>query len=181
MPPTEFVIRKIEPDDSVTGFSLGAEELQPLKSFLQNQAKEHHKCNLTKTYVVIDSQDANDSGAPRVWGYISMLCSYVELGDEEHPGEVENYLYGEFPAIKIARLAIDQRVQNKGLGKALVNLCIAISKENIMPNIGCRFIVVDSKQRAVRFYQESGFKIMATEETQSLDTVIMYLDLVNTE
>ncbi len=54
-----------------------------------------------------------------------MLCSYVELSDEAHPGDVEDYTYNEFPAIKIARLAIDKRVRKNGFGKALVDICIA--------------------------------------------------------
>ncbi len=108
-----------------------------------------------------------------------MLCSYVELSDETQPSDVEYYAYTEFPAIKIARLAIDRRARGNGLGKALVNICIAISIENIMPNIGCRFIVVDSKLDAVKFYQKRGFKVMMTDREQDSDTIIMYLDLVN--
>ncbi len=108
-----------------------------------------------------------------------MLCSYVELSDETQPSDVEDYAYTEFPAIKIARLAIDRRARGNGLGKALVNICIAISIENIMPNIGCRFIVVDSKLDAVEFYQKRGFKVMMTDREQDSDTIIMYLDLVN--
>ncbi len=181
MPPDEFLIRKIEPGDRVTGFSLGEENLQPLKTFLQREAIEHHACNLTKTYVLVDSQhdSESDTNSPTVWGYISMLCSYVELSDENQPGDVENYYYQEFPAVKIARLAIDRRVQKGGLGKALIRLAIATIDEFIMPNIGCRFIVVDSKSAAVSWYSEQGFKIMATEEPQKSDATIMYLDLMN--
>ncbi len=180
MPPEEFTIRTIESGDSVTGFSLGDSNLQPLKSFLQNEALEHHNCNLTKTYVLVDAAENNQSVVPKVWGYISLLCSNVELSNEEdHPEDVDDYRYTDFPAVKIARLAIDRRIKGKGFGTTLVQLAIAISNENIMPNIGCRFVVVDSKQNAVDFYKRLGFTIIAAEGNDESDAPIMYLDLVN--
>jgi len=48
-----------------------------------------------------------------------------------------------------------------------------------MPNIGCRFIVVDSKQDAVDFYRRLGFTTIEADGDNNSDTPIMYLDLVN--
>lgn len=178
MPPSSALsIRAIEQDDNVNAFSAGTQEYLPLKTFLRNQAKEFHFSNIVKTYVAVDDQN-------RVWGYTSLMCSDIELEDGYEVEDCEGAnCYETLPAVKIARLAVDGKLRSKGLGTLLVEFSIAIAKDVIMLNVGCRFLVVDAKPAAVGFYQDNmGFTLLDTEENGNNEHPVMFIDLQqNTE
>ena len=90
-----------------------------------------------------------------------------------------HYPYRQFPAVKIARLAVDHRLKEKKLriGSQLVDLAIGISKDQICPAVGCRFIVVDAKKRSVGFYERCGFTALDTDENKQRDEPVMFIDL----
>lgn len=52
MPPASLFLRPIRAGDILTGFSLGAKDLQPLKTFLKRDALEYHENNVAKTFVL---------------------------------------------------------------------------------------------------------------------------------
>lgn len=165
-------IRAIEQTDRVNAFSAGSQEHLPLKNFLRNQAIEFHFSNIVKTYVAVDDEN-------RVWGYTSLMCSDIELEDvyEVEDCEAAN-CYETLPAVKIARLAVDSKLRGKGLGTNLIEFSIAIAKDLIMPNVGCRFLVVDAKQDAVSFYRDYiGFTLLDTEDNGNTEHPVMFIDL----
>lgn len=88
-----------------------------------------------------------------------------------------DYPYSFFPAVKIARLGVDRRQQGQGLGKALVELAVGIAINHIMPQVGCRFVVVDAKRPAVVFYESVGFTLIDTKSNRDRSEPVMYLDL----
>ncbi|WP_368773611.1 GNAT family N-acetyltransferase [Mesorhizobium sp. M7A.F.Ca.MR.362.00.0.0] len=79
--------------------------------------------------------------------------------------------------MKIARLAIDDRHAGKKLGLALVEFALGIAKTNICPMVGCRFAIVDSKEKSVGFYEKCGFTLLDTADNRALEHPFMYLDL----
>ena len=87
------------------------------------------------------------------------------------------YRYRHFPAVKIARLAVDKNVRNNGLGKVLIDLALGIAKDRISSAVGCRFLVVDSKQDAVEFYQKRGFTLLGTQNNLTRSDPILFIDL----
>src|SRR3546814_20053741 len=96
----------------------------------------------------------------RISDWSSDVCS-SDLGEvisnndcDRLVADVE-YPYHHYPAVKIARLAVDQRVQKMGLGEGLVNLAVGQAKNIICPAVGCRFITVDSKKQSVDFYRRT--------------------------
>jgi ribosomal protein S18 acetylase RimI-like enzyme len=163
----EFALREISPDDSVSGLSLGAPEFTPLKTFLRRYAKKFHAANAAKTYVF-----ASSTG--KVVGYITLVCSQIEI---DPPDGLDDYPHKDFPAVKIARLAIDRHCRGNDLGEQLVQLAVAISTKSVMPHVGCRFLAVDSKQESLRFYEKQGFRILDTETNRSRDHPLMFMDL----
>lgn len=163
----QLVLRKIEPGDKIARFSLGNAEYTPLKTFLKKQAKHYHQQNLTMTYVLADLEDA------RVFGYVSLVCSQVDL---EFKKPVDNFPFN-YPCIKIVRLAIDNELKGQKLGTELVNWSISIAKEKIMQHVGCRFIVVDSKQSAIKFYERCGFTLLDTLSNKEANHPLLYIDL----
>ncbi|ADE14161.1 GCN5-related N-acetyltransferase [Nitrosococcus halophilus Nc 4] len=168
----ELILRPIKPEDKPSGFSLGSEEAAPLKAFLRKDAKVYHSENISKTFVLVEAIPQ-----PRIKGYLTLVCSEIShegcIELQECP-QASKYNY---PAIKLARLAIHKDIQGAGYGRGMIDWCIAHVTENIMPHTGCRFLVVDSKPSAVKFYERSGFTILDTSGNRSSPSPVMYIDL----
>ncbi len=174
MPDLNVDLRQIEPDDKVTGLKLGKEEFATLKTFLQRHAKKFHANNLGKTYAGF----LNGNGRSKVIAYITLVCGEVvtEGGDMLNDREI-GYPYRAYPAVKIARLAVDTRYARQGLGRRLVELALGITKNEICPSVGCRFVVVDAKKASVPFYRKCGFTLLDTTGNRARTEPIMFLDM----
>lgn len=167
--PEKLVLRELEPSDTVTRFSLGGEEFNALKIFIKRHAKYYHSQNITKTYVLVEPSKSH------IFGYVSLVCSQVELTLNQPI--VDNYPYHDYPCVKIVRLAVDKSLKKKGLGTDLVNWSVSITKEKIMPHIGCRFLVVDSKAGAIGFYEKCGFTMLDTATNKANKHPLLFMDL----
>ncbi len=119
-----------------------------------------------------------DSGDNTVWGYITLMCSEIKLGNTHTLDDCEAAnRYSDFPSVKIARLAVDHRIQGRGYGDALVQFAVFIARRNIMPRIGCRFLVAESKAGALNFYQRIGFTVLDTEKNKQRRLPVVFIDL----
>ncbi len=168
-------IRKIEAGDIVTGLSLGDEDFVALKNYLRKDAKKHHEQSLARTYGVFMSDDPR-----RVKAYITLVCG--EIAAEDGNGLDHNelhYPYNHYPAVKIARLAVDTRLRALGLhiGTQLVDLAVGITKDQICPAVGCRFLVVDAKRKSVGFYERYGFTALNTPDNLARPEPVMFIDM----
>jgi GNAT superfamily N-acetyltransferase len=171
--PVEIDIRQIEPGDRLTGLSLGDQAFTPLKIFLQKHAKTYHEQNLARTYGAFLIAEK-----PKVIGYLTLVCGEVVTGeDDNHLLQEIDYSYKHYPAVKIARLAVDKGMRDRKLGRALVDLALGVAKDTICPAVGCRFVVVDAKKAAVPFYLRCGFTLLDTPENQERDAPVMFVDL----
>ena len=182
MPPFDELaveIRPIQPDDRLVGLSLGNPKFTPLKTFVQRHAKTYEQQSLARTYGAFNVPDEN-----RLAGYITIVCGEVVI-DEGDPALVHDeglkYLYNQYPAVKIARLAVDQRVSGRGIGEALVQLCLGRATEHVCPHVGCRFVMVDSKKEAVGFYDKMGFTMLDTPTNRGREEPVMFVDLSKIE
>lgn len=163
----------------MTGLSLGDPAFQPLKTFAQRHALTYEKHSLARTYGAF-----NLAAGGKLLGYVTLVCGEVvtdESADAPAGGLVEAegliYFYTQYPAIKIARLAVDRRTRKAGIGTELINLSIGIATEFILPNVGCRFIIVDSKKPAIAFYERLGFTMLDTVANRERDEPVMFIDL----
>lgn len=169
-----FILRQILSNDDTSKLSLGNETYTPLKIFLKKAAFDFHQYEIAKTYVLVN-QAASSS---RIWGYITLMSSEIVLNEGQRPREsAATSRYEAFPAVKIARLAIDKALQGNGFGTRFLDWCINHVKLAIMPHVGCRFIVVDAKRDSVVFYEKSGFVLLDTESNRSDDHPLMFFDL----
>jgi GNAT superfamily N-acetyltransferase len=169
--------RQIQPGDRVRWLSLGDESFWPLKSFLQKQALDFHQQNIAKTYVLVE-----ESSSSKVWGYMTLMCSEVTLSDSHLQATLPTtaHSYKTFAAVKIARLAVDKRLQGCGYGTQMVDASICLVKDKIMPVVGCRFLIVEAKLNAIHFYQKEGFTLLNTPQNQHSKHPLMFLDLHKT-
>ena len=171
-------IRLIKPGDRLTGLSLGDQAFTPLKTFLQRHALTYERQSLARTYGVFNVA-AND----KVVGYITLVCGEVVLNEGDGclvEDEGLKYLYNQYPAVKIARLAVDTRYRKVGLGHLLVKLALGTAKDAICPAVGCRFVMVDSKKSAVPFYERCGFTLLDTDANKQREEPVMFVDLSKT-
>ena len=149
----------------------GHERFTPLKLFARKNAKRYEAENLARTYVVFDTAQRRSAA------YVTLVCSEVTSGPDLVQQDGLHFPYDTYPAVKIARLLVDDRYRGQGLGVQLVNFAQGIAKAEICPAIGCRFVVVDSKAESVRFYERCGFTLVDTAENRARPEPVMYLDL----
>ena len=170
----DIIIKKLEAAnlDQVSRFRMSGESDKPLQHFIRRDAKKSSAALLTQTYV------AKVEGERQVIGYISIMCAEIKLEDaysiEDKVG-ADKYEFQ--PAVRIARLAVQDDFRGKKIGKALVETAIGITQTSIAPNAGCRFIILDAKKKSIAFYQRMGFRLLDTTENKSKPTPLMFMDM----
>lgn len=143
---------------STEGFSCGESELD---RFLQGSALNRQKAMLSRTYVV----RAGESIA----GYYTL--AHVQLQASEMPSKLSRGMPSSIPAILMARLAVDQRFQGRGLGESLLADALlrtwSVVEQGAAP---VRFFLVDAKnEKAKAYYLRFGMKPLGD------DTLRLYL------
>lgn len=171
----DYIIRPIEKGDCKSPFLLSKEEDLPLKVFFTRDAEKASDAFITRTYVAVPADETDR----RVLGYISLMNAEVALkGVHDIEDKPRANRYPNQPAIRIARLAVADDVQGMGIGCDLVSLGLTICLDKIVPYIGCRFVVVNAKRKAVDFYRgKFDFVMLDTEGNRDAPAPIMWLDL----
>ncbi|MBD8839506.1 N-acetyltransferase [Paenibacillus sp. CFBP 13594] len=108
--------------------------------FLCNEALLHQELNLSRTYLLINKRNAD------IVAYMSLISDSIKLKQDER----DSYFQGEisfpsYPAMKIAKLAVDERhaTELKNIGSLMIELARGIA-EDINESVACRFITVDA-------------------------------------
>jgi len=164
-------------------FKSGGKQFQPLKTFLQQDALSFQDGCIAQTYVVInDNERANkdddsNSFSYKILGYITLTCSQVTLTDYDLGDFARAERYEYLPAVKIARLAVDARMQKLGIGAMLFGHALSMSLDDIRPMVGCRFLITDAKKDAIDFYHKQGMELLQTQENREAEHPIMFIDL----
>ena len=138
-----------------------------LNDFLKEDALENQKELVNKTFLCCRFN--------QLVGYITFTTDIIEKEEVQKEGRIR-VPYKEYPAIKIARLAVDKKYERKGVGGFL--LLAAVGKAlKISDDVGCRFITVDSKQDSIGFYEKrGGFELAKKRKNNPYPT--MYLDIL---
>jgi GNAT superfamily N-acetyltransferase len=167
-----YTVRKLEPTDSVNSFKTGSSSFAPLKTFIQKQAKNFQAAHVAQSYVAV-----NDDCV--VLGFVALTCSEIDIRNGYGLADCEQASrYDSLPAIKIARLAIDSRHRQMGIGSNLIAHALDIAIGQISPAIGCRFIIADAKKEAISFYLNQGFTLLDTDDNKKRETPVMFFDLL---
>ncbi len=171
-----FIIKQLEAADidQVSRFRMNEEDDKPLVKFIRRDARKSAQAKLTQTYV------AKLEGDAKVCAYVSIMCAEVALEKSYTIADkvgADRYEYQ--PAVRIARLAVEDEAQRNGIGQTLVQLVIDIALTQIQPMAGCRFIILDAKQKSVDFYSKLGFRLLDVVSNRKKETPLMFLDLQN--
>jgi GNAT superfamily N-acetyltransferase len=173
LPLADPIIRALRDDDGLAALSLGNAELRPLKSFLRRHARAYQRASVARTYVIVNGHDKDRGG--RVWAYISLVASEASVSDAHAPPGIRWPDGYAIPAVKIARMAVDQTLQGRGFGRMLVTSAIALVQDHVATRVGCRLLITDAKHSAVRFYERAGFTMLETESNRSSSHPVMFL------
>jgi|GEM_PF-1018713 len=117
-----------------------------LEFFLKQHALDNLHTQLSITYVGMTEDN-------RVVGFFSLACGSINSDNVERHQKRSLIVRIRYPAIYIGRFAVDDRYQNRGVGKWLMTQVFAKSI-HISTHIGCRFIMVQSKPTSASFYEE---------------------------
>ena len=116
----------------------------------------------------------------RVLGGISLVCADIYDATSYVRDAIElegvDFPRNNFPAVKIARLAVDKEHQRKGIGTQLVDFSIERSRR-IAEIAGCRLVVLDANEGAIEFYAGLGFQLADISRNPKNDTYPLFFDL----
>lgn len=179
----DYLILPINDHHRSGSFKSGDQEFLPLKTFLQKEAVKFKKGFIAQTYIIIDDNERTDRNKPvleygyKILGYITLTCSEVAIEGYKLEGCESAERYASLPAVKIARLAVDKRAQGKKIGKQLFEYALMVAKDEIMPRVGCRFLITDAKKNAISFYEKQEMQLLDTDENKRKEHPVMFIDL----
>jgi GNAT superfamily N-acetyltransferase len=139
-------IEKLKREHLLDGFDCGKE---PLNRFLKRQAWNSQQANSAQTYVL--AQELS------VVGYYSLAAGSV--GHDEGTERVKKgQAQHAIPVILLARLAVDQSLQGKSIGPALLKDAL-LRAASAAGTIGARAVLVHAKDdQAKGFYEHFNFE-----------------------
>ncbi len=151
---SEWRLARIDPRHAREGFDCG----QPsLNDFLRTLVNQYERRNLGRTYVATEGEDQ------QVLGYDTLSSGSVSF-DVLPAKQAKKLPRHEVPVILLARLAVDQRAQGKGLGGHRLGDAIRRSLD-LSESLGIHAIVVDAIDESARsFYRKFGFIPLLDDE-----------------
>lgn len=139
-------IEKLAPTHRLDDFDCGKDNLN---RFLKRFALVNQRADATQTFVAIEGE--------QVVGYYSLAAGGVEF-ENAPPRVTKGLARHSVPVITLARLAIDQTAQGRGLGAGLLKDAILRSAQ-AADIAGIRAMIVHAKDEdAARFYRHFDFE-----------------------
>ncbi|TAL36487.1 MAG: GNAT family N-acetyltransferase [Alphaproteobacteria bacterium] len=128
---------------------------ETLDNWLRERAIENMAAAASKTYVVCPS------GSRQVIGYYAICMGHIL--NQEVIGSMRRNMPKHIPAVILGRLAIDERWQGKGLGKALLQDAVQRSVRAAM-EVSARLLIIHAiSPNAEAFYSHHGFARLPVE------------------
>lgn len=161
-------VRPLRPSDDRSRFRSGNADLDRFFARYAGQNQFRHHVGITYVAVV----DAE------ILGFVTVAASQVEVAELPEGARRRLPRY-PLPVLRLARLAVDERAQGRGIGKILLRTVFALAHQ-MADTVGCIGVVVDAKADAVGFYERLGFRAMGTRSGALGDRpepVPMYLHL----
>ena len=119
-----------------------------LNEFLLRQAGQQQRRGFGKTYVALAEDGVT------VTGFITVSAGQIATISLSAQSKLPRY---PAPMLRIGRLAVDARLQNKGIGQDLLAFALRLAVE-FSQRVGLYAVVVDAKHvKAKAFYVKLGF------------------------
>ncbi len=162
-------VRPLRLEDDRSTFRSGNPDLD--RFFARYAGQNQFRHHIGVTYVAVD----DDAG---ISGYVTVAPS--ELSCTDLPDAARRRLPSyPLPVLRLARLAVDARIQKAGVGGELVRFVFVLARR-MASELGCAGVVVDAKAEAVGFYERLGFfplEVVAGESGHRPAPTPMFLPL----
>ncbi|MDR2206601.1 MAG: GNAT family N-acetyltransferase [Flavobacteriaceae bacterium] len=168
-------IVRLEQDTPISSFDCGDTDLN---DFLHNDAKNYLKSMLAVTYLILVENEIaayfclSNDGLTRTTILTEEEKSLWNKVGRKIPNSKRRKTY---PAVKIGRLAVNQKFSGFGLGTQML-LSVREMYLNRPHHAGCRFVTVDAYRTAFAFYEKNDFRYLTTKDVND-NTRTMYFDL----
>ena len=166
-----MIVRQLQPADDRSQFSCGDPDYDNfIRKYAGQNDFRHH---VGRTLVVVDDEV--------VVAYTTYTLG--ELAIDELPAPAALGLPRDpAPVLRLARLAVDTRVQGNGLGTLLVGEVIRLALR-LRQDYGCVAVVVDALRSRQAFYESLGFEVseVVLGRPRVAGTVLMILPLGEAE
>lgn len=140
-----FRVAALEADHDRAEFSSGSE---PLDRYFQQQVTQDVRRRVTACFVALTSERV-------IAGYYTLAATSIPLTGLSPSAAKKLPRYPLVPAVRMGRLAVDQKFKGQGLGGAL--LADALNRAFIS-DIAAYAMLVDAKDdKAAAFYRHHGF------------------------
>jgi GNAT superfamily N-acetyltransferase len=150
-------IRRLKPGDDRDRFCSGHPDLDRFFHRFAGQNQFRHHVGVT--YIAVED-DA-------ILGFVTVSPSEIEI--DALPADRRRLLPRyPLPTLRLARLAVAQSAQGRGIGQALLRFALTLARR-MADEIGCVGVVVDAKPEAQTFYLRYGFESMSAIEGVLLD------------
>lgn len=116
---------------------------------MQNQFKHH----IGVTYVAVDAASGD-----RLFGFATVSASQLATTDLP-PRQRRRLPRYPLPVLRLARLAVDDAAQGRGVGLHLLKSVFVLARR-MADDVGCVGVVVDAKEEAIGFYERFGFQLL---------------------
>ncbi len=143
----ELTVVPLNSDFRLENFDCGDRDLN---EFLRHDALAYDEKMLAKTYVAVFRGE--------VAGFFSICADAIRLSKAERLEEFGIAKpHPDYPALKIARLAVSIHKRGQGIGRFMATYAIGKAIE-ISRQAGCRYVTVDAYPEQATFYgQKCGF------------------------
>ncbi|RZN16427.1 MAG: GNAT family N-acetyltransferase [Methanosarcinales archaeon] len=155
------IFRELDENDDLSAFRCSSEDLN---DYFQNDVNKYNKEDMAKSYACFYNN--------KIVGFMSLSADTIRV--KWMQANVIDGIRHNYPAIKIARLAVDINHEKNGIGSSLVYMAIGMANE-LSKIIGCRFVTVDSKKDSIGFYETLAFRKCLKQDKRHY--TMMFLDL----
>jgi predicted N-acetyltransferase YhbS len=148
------LIRVLAPEDDRSRFRSGNIDLDRFFQRFAGQNQFRHHVGVT--YVAVDGAS--------ILGFVTVAAASIETSSVSAVQRRKLPSY-PLPVLRLARLAVDQGAQGRGVGYALLRFTLSLAHE-MAKNLGCVGVVVDAMAESVEFYARFGFLLVDMEAGQ---------------
>lgn len=142
--------RKLELSDDLTSFNCDYEDDLGCNDFIhkEDEAKLFQKERHGITYLF------SYNGV--VVAYVTLAMSSIEAKriDKRYKKPIRLKSY---PSLLIGRLAVDNELRKRGIGRYLCKWCIGFAIR-LSDEVGCRYVILETNEEKVDFYRKCGFE-----------------------
>jgi GNAT superfamily N-acetyltransferase len=144
----QFDIKPFSSQLDLSDFNCDFEEEDlGLNEFIHKEAMDYQHDCMGSTYIFFNQNIP--------MGFVTIAMYAIEVKETKLRMVTSEKRY---PALLLGRLGVDNNYRNRHVGRCIVQWTVAHAKA-LAKEVGCRFVVVLTRQSKVVFYERCGFEV----------------------